>query len=83
MVCDLSPSGSVASLPLTSCVLPKPAPPTNMMGFLSAIIMSRKYMSEAVSEVGTNTDDIDVVAELNSTSCTSSVHGANLPVLLR
>ena len=77
----MMPSGCAASLPLTSAVLPVPAGPTNIMGARSSSIMSRKYVNDDVSGVGTNKELIAVTCESNSTSGTRSAHGANLPDL--
>jgi hypothetical protein len=43
--------------------------------------MSRKYVNEDVSAVGTKTDVIGVSFESYATSVTRSAHGANAPVL--
>ena len=52
-----------------------------MMGARSSSIMSRKYVNDDVSGVGTNKELIAVTCESNSTSGTRSAHGANLPDL--
>ena len=56
-------------------------PPTNMIGFFKVVIMSRKYRRDAVSGVEMNMVPMDIVAESNSASVTSSLQGANLAVL--
>ena len=81
MQSDSTSSGSVPSLPLTSCVLPTPAPPTNMMGLRRSIMRSRKKRSEDVSAVGTNTVFMLCRLLSKSTSVTSSAQGWNFCVL--
>ena len=58
---------SAPSLPFTTCVLPEPAGPTNMMGFLAFSIMSMKKIRLEVSTVGTKTLAMFMVFESKST----------------
>jgi hypothetical protein len=58
MASEICSSPRLLSLPLTSCVLPTPAPPTNMIGLRSSTIMSRKKRRLLVSAVGTKTCDM-------------------------